>query len=303
MRKHVQLTTLFLPKLFVVVLVAFATLSWAQEIDPNLYKQLQYRFIGPDGNRTIAVVGEPSNNNVIYVGAASGGIFKTIDGGINWEPIFDDQKVSSIGSLAIAPSDTNVVWAGTGETFIIRPALSVGDGIYKSTDAGKTWKRMGLDKTGRIGRIVVDPRDSNVVLACAVGHAYAPQPERGVFRTSDGGETWEKVLFVDENTGCSDLAMDPNNPRHLVAGMWQIQIDTWGLNSGGPGSGVHVSRDNGKTWEQVSGRYPEKVRGCRVGKAIPSERSRWRSRKAIRIVSTPWWKTRVPRFTVPTMEE
>ena len=231
-----------------------AAVGLPQEIDLELVRELEYRFIGPDGNRAIAVVGEPGNPQVIYVGAASGGIFKTTDGGVNWKPIFDDQQVSSIGALAMAPSDSNVVWAGTGETFIIRPALSVGDGIYKSTDGGKIWKRMGLEKTGRIGRILIDPRDPDIVLACAVGHAYAPQEERGVFRTSDGGETWQQVLFVDENTGCSDIAMDPNNPRILFAGMWQIQIDTWALQSGGPGSGVHVSRDNGVTWELLSGK-------------------------------------------------
>ena len=236
------------------VIVGLASSSRAQEIRSELVEQLEYRFIGPDGNRAIAVVGEPSNPNVIYVGAASGGIFKTTDAGISWMPIFDEQKVSSIGSLAIAPSDANVVWAGTGETFIIRPAISLGDGIYKSTDAGKTWENVGLEKTGRIGRVVVDPRNSDVVLACAVGHGYRPQQERGVFRTSNGGETWERVLFVDESTGCSDIAMDPNNPRILFAGMWQLQIDTWKLDSGGPGSGIYVSRDNGVSWEQLSGK-------------------------------------------------
>jgi hypothetical protein len=146
---------------------------------------------------------------------------------VTWSSIFDDHGVSSVGSLAIAPSDENVVWAGTGETFVIRPAHSMGNGIYKSTDAGKTWARMGLEKTGRIGRVVIHPRDKRIVLACALGHTYGPQPERGVFRTTDGGETWEKVLFVDENTGCADLALDPNNPRVLFAGTWQVHINTW----------------------------------------------------------------------------
>jgi photosystem II stability/assembly factor-like uncharacterized protein len=220
---------------------------------PDVYSGLRWRHIGPEGNRTDAVAGVPGDPLVYYVGAASGGIWKTTDGGIHWEPIFDDQPVSSIGSLAVAPSDANLIWAGTGEPFI-RSHISVGEGIFRSTDAGKTWTRMGLEKTGRIARVIVHPTDPNVVLACAVGHAYGPQPERGVFRTADGGRTWERVLFVDENTGCSDLAMDPRNPRILFAGMWQIEIHTWGRESGGPGSGLFTSRDGGTTWTRLAGR-------------------------------------------------
>jgi len=192
----------------------------AQSVEPEHLSQLEYRTIGPDGNRAIAIAGEPGNNDVVYVGAASGGIWKTTDGGLRWKPVFDDVDVASVGSLAIAPSDPNVVWAGTGETFVIRPALAMGNGIYRSTDAGETWTHLGLEKTGRIGRVVVHPTNPDIALACAAGHIYGPQPERGIFRTVDGGASWEKVLFVDENTGCADLAMDPTNPRILVAGMW-----------------------------------------------------------------------------------
>ncbi|MBI3490525.1 MAG: sialidase [Acidobacteria bacterium] len=220
---------------------------------PDLYSRLRWRYIGPEGNRTDAVAGVPGDPLVYYVGAASGGIWKTTDGGIHWEPIFDDQPVSSIGALAVAPSDANIIWAGTGEPFI-RSHISVGEGIFRSTDAGKTWTRAGLEKTGRIARVLVHPIDPNVVLACALGHAYGPQPERGVFRTIDGGKNWERVLFVDENTGCSDLAMDPKNPRILFAGMWQIEIHTWGRESGGPGSGLFTSRDGGTTWTRLTGR-------------------------------------------------
>jgi photosystem II stability/assembly factor-like uncharacterized protein len=151
-----------------------------------------------------------------------------------------------------AASDPNIVWAGTGETFI-RSHISVGDGIYKSTDAGKTWSHMGLEKTGRIGRVIVDPRNPDIVLACALGHAYGPQPERGVFRTTDGGATWQRVLFVDENTGCSDIAIDPANPRIAYAGMWQLEMHTWGRTSGGPGSGLYQSMDGGVTWKHLTG--------------------------------------------------
>jgi photosystem II stability/assembly factor-like uncharacterized protein len=217
---------------------------------PDVYSQLKWRYIGPTGNRVTSVAGVPGDPLVYYAGAASGGIFKTIDGGIHWDPIFDDQPVASIGSIAVAPSDPNVVWAGTGEPFI-RSHISVGQGIYRSTDAGKTWTLAGLEKTGRIARIAIDPSNPNAVLACALGHAYGPQPERGVFRTMDGGRTWERTLFVDENTGCSDMAMDPRNPRIVFAGMWQLEIHTWGRESGGPGSGLFVSRDGGVTWKRL----------------------------------------------------
>src|SRR6266705_2598925 len=219
---------------------------------PEVYSQLQFRYIGPVGNRTTEVTGVPGQPYIYYVGAASGGIFKTTDGGIHWEPIFDSQPVSSIGSLAVAASDANVVWAGTGESFI-RSHISVGSGIYRSLDAGKTWASMGLEKTGRIGNVIIDPHHPEIVLACALGHAYGPQPERGVFRTTDGGKSWEKVLFVDENTGCSDMGMDANSPRILFAGMWQLEIHTYGRTSGGPGSGLFRSADGGATWKRLEG--------------------------------------------------
>src|SRR5262245_9766390 len=184
----------------VVVLSLFSGSSFsatAQQNGPDV-SSLRYRYIGPVGNRVTSVVGVPGQPNIYYVGAASGGIFKTTDGGTHWEGVFDDQPVSSIGALAIAPSDSNIIWAGTGEPWI-RSHISVGQGIYRSMDAGKTWSLMGLEKTGRISRVVIDPRNPDIVLACALGHAYGPQPERGVFRTSDGGKTWDRVLFVDEN--------------------------------------------------------------------------------------------------------
>jgi photosystem II stability/assembly factor-like uncharacterized protein len=234
-----------------LLLLSFSIALWAQApLAPEAYRQLKYRYIGPVGNRATAVVGIAGNPWIYYVGAASGGIFKTTDGGIHWEPIFDAQDVSSIGSLALDPSDPSIVWAGTGESFV-RSHISVGSGIYKSTDAGKTWTKMGLEKTGRIANIVVDPHSPDTVLVCAMGHAYGPQPERGVFRTTDGGKTWQRTLFVDENAGCGDLAIDPNNPHILFAGMWQIEIHTWGRTSGGPGSGLFKSSDGGATWKRL----------------------------------------------------
>ncbi|HCS47069.1 MAG TPA: sialidase, partial [Candidatus Aminicenantes bacterium] len=214
----------------------------AQQISPDLYKALRYRHIGPPGNRTAAVVGVPGDPLTYYIGASSGGVWKSSDGGTTWTPVFDDQPAQSIGALAVAPSDPNVVWAGTGEAFI-RSNVSVGNGVYKSTDAGKTWNHMGLEKTGRIGRAAVDLRNPDVVFVAALGHCYGPQKERGVFRTKDGGKTWEQVLFADENTGCFEIAMDPNNPRILFAGMWPIVIHTYGRESGGPNGGIFKTTD------------------------------------------------------------
>src|SRR5438309_3152906 len=195
--------------LIATVPVCAALLAQGQSarVAPDIYSQLRWRFVGPEGNRISAVVGVPGDPLVYYAGSASGGIAKTTDGGVHWSQIFDDQPAQSIGALAVAASDPNIVWAGTGEAWI-RSHISVGQGIYKSTDAGKTWKLMGLEKTGRIGHLVIDPKNPDIVVACAVGHAYGPQQERGVFRTTDGGAHWDRVLFTDENIGCSDLVME-----------------------------------------------------------------------------------------------
>jgi photosystem II stability/assembly factor-like uncharacterized protein len=219
---------------------------------PELYGALHWRSIGPEGNRNSAVAGIPGDPYTYYVGGASGGIFKTSDGGVNWTPVFDDQPVQSIGALAVSPGDPNVVWAGTGEGKI-RSHISLGQGVYKSTDAGRTWKLMGLEATGRIPRLAIHPTNPDIVFVCALGHAYGPQKERGVFRTTDGGATWQQVLFVDENTGCSDIAIDPKNPRNVFAGTWQLEIHTWGRTSGGPGGGLWVSRDGGATFARLAG--------------------------------------------------
>jgi photosystem II stability/assembly factor-like uncharacterized protein len=220
-------------------------------IKPKLYKQMEFRFIGPQGNRYIAVCGIPGDPLVYYAGSASGGIFKSTDGGTHWRPVFDDHPVASIGSIAAAPSDSNIVWAGTGE-ISIRSNVSQGMGIFKSSDAGASWTNMGLKETGRIGRIIIHPTNPDIVYAAAMGHCYGPQQERGVFRTMDGGKTWKRVLFVDENTGCSDIVMAPDNPRVLLAGMWPMHIWPWlERKSGGPGGGIHLSSDGGSTWKHL----------------------------------------------------
>ncbi len=225
----------------------------AQEIDTTLWTRLRYRFVGPEGNRAVAVVGEPGNPFVAYVGAASGGVWKTEDGGVHWQAVFDSEPAQAIGALALAPSAHNVVWAGTGETFFIRSMTALGNGVYRSTDAGRSWQHMGLDSTGRIARIVIHPTNPDIVLVCALGRAYGPQQQRGVYRTTDGGRTWTRALFVDPNTGCADLAIDPGDPNTLFAGMWQFEVKTWHLHSGGPGSGLWVSRDGGATWKRLAG--------------------------------------------------
>jgi len=224
----------------------------AQQIQSEAFQDLDFRFIGPEGNRAIAIAGEPGNPMVSYIGAASGGLWKTTDGGIQWNPITDSLNVSSVGSVALAPSDPNQVWMGTGETFVIRPAHAMGDGIYKSTDAGKTWERKGLEKTGRIGKVVVHPTNPDIVYAAALGHTYGPQQERGVYRTKDGGDSWERMLFVDEGTGAIDITIDPKDPNNLYAAMWSIHINTWGLRSGGSGGGIYRSTDGGDNWEPMT---------------------------------------------------
>ena len=214
---------------------------------------LRFKWVGPEpAGRIAAVAGVPGDTSTYYFGAASGGIWKTTDGARTFAPIFDEQPVQAIGALAVAPSNPRIVWAGTGEAWAIRDSDVMGDGIYKSTDGGATWKNMGLAETGRIGRIVIHPANPDIVLACTLGRATGPQEERGVFRTTDGGTTWTRVLFVDPNTGCSGLAMDVAHPAVLFAGTWDVVMHTWMMRSGGPGSGVWVSRDTGATWSRLA---------------------------------------------------
>jgi photosystem II stability/assembly factor-like uncharacterized protein len=213
--------------LFLIMIVSSALLLQAQQSDSDEESQFRFRFVGPRvGNRVAALAGVPGDPSTYYAGAASGGVWKSIDGGNRWMPVFDKQPVAAIGSLAVAPSDPSTVWAGTGEAWVIRDSDVMGNGIYKSTDSGKTWTNMGLPESGRIGRILIDPASENVVFACVLGRTTGPQQDKGVYRTSDGGQHWERVLFVSDNVGCSGLSMDPHNPHTLFAGMWQVEMRT-----------------------------------------------------------------------------
>ena len=245
-----------------------AAVAPAPFVDPASYTALRFRHIGPVGNRTVSVAGVAGDPQTYYAGAASGGIWKTTDGGVHWLPIFDDQPVSSIGALAVAPSDPNVVWAGTGESFI-RSHISLGWGVFKSTDAGRSWAKMGLDNTGRIGRVVIHPTNPDIVYVAAQGHSYGPSQDRGLYRTMDGGKSWERVLFSGDSAGAIDVQMDPNNPRILIAATWQLEIHTWGRTSGGSQSGIYMSRDGGTSWKRLTGNgLPTRPFG-KVSLAIP----------------------------------
>ncbi|MBS1975902.1 MAG: hypothetical protein JST46_00930 [Bacteroidetes bacterium] len=259
-------------KLLILLLgfVILVDLAQAQKLDMDKLKGYKPRSIGPAGmsGRITAIDAVVSNPDIIYAGAASGGLWKSTSGGINWEPLFDKETVLSIGAIAIQQNNPSVIWVGTGEGNP-RNSLNGGYGIYKSLDGGKNWKRMGLEKTRNIHRIIVDPTNPNTVYVGAIGSPWGEHPERGVFKTTDGGETWTKVLFVDEKTGCADLIMDPSNPNKLVATMWEHRRWPWTFKSGGPGSGLHITFDGGKTWVKKTSKdgLPEGELG-RIGLAI-----------------------------------
>jgi len=223
------------------------------QFDQSLIRGMKWRLVGPfRGGRVLAVEGIADEPNVYYMGAVAGGVWKTTDGGHRWEPLFDRQSVSSIGSIAVAPSNHDIIYAGSGEA-CIRGDISYGDGVYKSTDRGRTWKNVGLRDSRHIGAVIVDPRDSNVVFVAALGHAYGPSPERGIFRSTDGGATWSKVLSKDEKTGGIDVVFDPRNSSILYAALWEASRTPYSLSSGGPGSGLYKSMDGGTTWKRLDG--------------------------------------------------
>ena len=218
--------------------------------DQKWLPKLEWRSIGPyRGGRVVAVAGDPVDRNTFYFGACAGGIWKTTDGGVYWQNISDGHlDVSSIGAIAVSESDPSVIYAGTGEA-CIRGDVSHGDGVYKSSDCGKTWKNIGLRDTRHISRIRIHPSDSNHVFVAALGHAFGSNKERGVFRSRDGGCTWEHILFKSEKAGAIDLAMDPNNPRIIFASIWEALRTPWSLVSAGGDSGLWRSNDGGDNWE------------------------------------------------------
>ena len=236
---------------------------------------LQFRFMGPAvGNRIAAAAGVPGDPSTYYAGAASGGVWKSTDNGHSFVPIFDGQPAQAIGALAVADSNHQIVWAGTGEAWAIRDSDMMGDGVYKSTDAGHTWSHMGLPETGRIGRILIHPTNPDIVYVCAAGRLTGPQEERGVYKTTDGGRNWQRVLFVNPNTGCSGLSMDATDPNTLVAGTWEVVMHSWAMFSGGPGSGVFLTHDGGATWKRVEGHGLPKSPVGKIDVAIAPTNSR-----------------------------
>jgi len=250
------------PAVFAVVFCLLpAILSKAQQYPENTYQDMRWRMIGPfRGGRTRALAGVPSQPNVFYIGQVNGGVWKSDDYGRTWKPIFDDQPTQSVGAIAVAPSDPNILYVASGEG-LPRPDLSVGDGIYKSTDAGKTWTHLGLRGGQQIPGLVVDPRDPNRLFAAVLGHPYGPNDERGIFRSTDGGQNWQKVLYKDENTGGADIAMDPSNPATLYASLWETRQGPWEDNNefSGTGGGLFKSTDGGNTWKPLTNGLPKDI--------------------------------------------
>jgi photosystem II stability/assembly factor-like uncharacterized protein len=244
----------------------------AAGLDASRFSGMRFRSVGPyRGGRVCAVTGVRGRPATFYFGSTGGGVWKSDDGGTSWEPISDrDFAVGSVGAIAVAPSDPNVIYAGTGESQP-RGNVAAGDGVYRSTDAGRSWVNIGLRETRHISRVVVHPTDPDTVYVAALGHVWGPNPERGVYRSRDGGKSWKRVLFVDDHTGAADLAMDPTNSRVLYAALWQAYRAPWSMESGGPGSGLYRSTDGGDSWRKLGGGLPEGVVG-RIGVAASAAR-------------------------------
>jgi photosystem II stability/assembly factor-like uncharacterized protein len=263
-----------------VLLAALLLLTgalFAQQFDTSLYSGMRWRLVGPfRGGRSVAVAGVPSQPNVFYFGSVGGGVWKTANAGETWTPIFDSQAIASVGAIAVSASNPDVIYVGSGEADM-RSQISYGDGMYKSTDGGKTWRNIGLRDTRQIGRILVDPKNPDIVIVAALGHAYGPNEERGVFRSTNGGNTWEKVLYKDSNTGAIELAWNAQNPQTVYASLWQTRRPPWNVYppSNGLGSGLYKSVDEGKTWQQITANgFPTEGLG-RIGLAVaPSDPKR-----------------------------
>jgi photosystem II stability/assembly factor-like uncharacterized protein len=262
-------------RLLVSALLSAAAAAQAATIDPLLFQDLQWRSVGPfRGGRVLAVEGDPKDAKRFYFGAVNGGVWRTNDAGRTWQPIFDDVNVGSIGAIAIAPSAPGIIYVGTGEADM-RSDIAQGIGMFRSADGGKSWSAIGLSDTRQISRILVDPRNPNVLLVAALGHPYGPNGERGVFRSSDGGRHWAKTLFKDSNTGAIDMAFQPGNPNVVYAATWQTRRPPWSIYapSSGPGSGLYKSTDGGRSWREVVGHgFPASV--GRIGLATSPARPR-----------------------------
>ncbi len=262
----------------VLAVLAAAIPGSAQQYEQKLFSEMRWRCIGPfRGGRTVAITGVPHQPNIFYMAAVNGGVWKTTDFGHTWEPIFDEQGSGSVGAIAIAPSDPNIIYVGSGEG-LQRPDLATGDGVYKSTDAGKTWTHLGLREGQQITAILVDPKDPNRVFVAVEGHPYGPNAERGVFRSTDGGQSFQKILYKDENVGAADLAFDPSNTQTIYAVLWAARVAPWEIRSGesfvAPGSGLYKSTDGGNTWHQMTKGLPSSDDGSlgRIGVAVaPSQ--------------------------------
>src|SRR6516225_5565587 len=241
--------------LFLALVVPSLPLA-AQQFGEKLYAEMRWRCIGPfRAGRTVAIAGVPHEPSVFYMAAVNGGVWKTDDFGNTWKPIFDEQSSGSVGALAVAPSDPNIIYVGSGEG-LQRPDLAVGDGIYKSTDGGESWRHLGLRDGQQIATILVDPGNAKRVFAAVLGHPYGPNTERGVFRSLDGGETWQRVLYRDEDSGAADVVFEPGNPQTLYASLWAARVAPWEIRSGasftGRGSGLFKSVDGGTTWRELT---------------------------------------------------
>ncbi|MGB7469986.1 MAG: hypothetical protein WBW58_11530, partial [Candidatus Acidiferrum sp.] len=240
----------------------------AQTLDENALKAMKWRQVGPfRGGRALAVAGVAGDPDTYYFGSVAGGVWKTTNGGLTWTPMTDKTGIMSVGAIAVAPSDPNVIYVGTGES-CWRGNIAFGDGMYKSLDAGKTWTHIGLEDTRHIAHILVSPTNPDVVYVAAMGHAFGPNETRGVFKSVDGGKTWKKILYKDEKTGAIDLTFDPSNPHILYAALYEAQRYPWTAVSGGPGSGLYKSIDDGATWQHLEGHgLPSGVLG-RIGVSV-----------------------------------
>src|SRR5258706_267845 len=242
--------------------------------EDKLFKGMKYRLIGPfRGGRSLTAAGIPGDPTTYYFGATGGGVWKSTDGAMTWSPVFDKEGSGSIGSLAVANSDRNTIYVGTGGA-CIRGNISHGDGVYKSLDGGKTWKNIGLRDSRAIGKVIINPNNPDIVFVAALGHPYGPNTERGIFRTTDGGKNWEKVLYKDENTGGVDVAFDPRNPNVLFAALWQVRRSSWNMNDGGPGRGLCRSPYGGSTWKRLEEHGLPKGPYGKIGVAVAANSER-----------------------------